>query len=346
MNKSIARIISIGILIILAISLVLVLRPRKYDVPLMKAYPGIRYWDLSTGSRIAYKKLAAKGVAKQIPIVYLHGGPGGFMTLRLEQALSPLTLSGYDVYLYDQIGSGHSARLSQISQYTAERHTKDLEAILLKIGFPKVIIYGHSWGAILATLFVADHPDKVDRLILSGPGHLIPVNPELVMIPAPDSLNLKQPQSTNHQANKKVSNLRTKAVASYALWFGKKMATDKEMDDFQTYLNRELNKSTVRDTNTLPAVEGGGGYFAQLMTLSSFARTPDPRKKLGKAKMPVLIMRGQYDNQPWGYVTEYLQLLPQSKLVMIPESGHSLLFDQPEMVTQTLESFLLNKNQE
>lgn len=37
--------------------------------------PGVRFWDLSTGSRIAYTHRPATGVAFPAPVVFLHGGP-------------------------------------------------------------------------------------------------------------------------------------------------------------------------------------------------------------------------------------------------------------------------------
>ena len=48
------------------------------------------------------------------------------------EALLPLSKQGHDLYFYDQIGSGHSARLNNISEYTVQRHLADLKAIIEK----------------------------------------------------------------------------------------------------------------------------------------------------------------------------------------------------------------------
>src|ERR671910_10670 len=37
---------------------------------------GQRFWELPTGSRIAYVRLPARGRARATPVVFLHGGPG------------------------------------------------------------------------------------------------------------------------------------------------------------------------------------------------------------------------------------------------------------------------------
>ncbi|MBK6345567.1 MAG: alpha/beta fold hydrolase [Bacteroidales bacterium] len=54
--------------------------------------------------------------------------------------LAPLAVNGFDVYLYDQIGCGSSARLENIEEYSVERHRRDLEEIVKTIGAEKVIL--------------------------------------------------------------------------------------------------------------------------------------------------------------------------------------------------------------
>ncbi|MBL7711004.1 MAG: alpha/beta hydrolase [Chitinophagaceae bacterium] len=339
--KKIVRFTGVLLLLVAGIYAALVLVPRKYRVQPVVPRPDFRYIELPAGSKIAWKKISSPSRISETPIFYVHGGPGGFVSERLEASLMPLTEMGHDLYVYDQVGSGLSERLDDIRDYTVSRHRQDLEALIRASGARKVILYGHSWGAILATTFTAAHPELVEKLILSGPGHLVPVRKALQDIAAPDSLHLQQPQYTNAAANREANNIRTHAVADVALRFGIKLASDREMDDFQTFLNAQLVKSTVKDTATLSGdVPGGSGYYAQLMTVYSFANTPDPRPALKNVRIPVLILRGQYDNQKWGYLTEYLELMPQSRLVIIPDAGHSISFDQPERTQEAIRTFL------
>jgi len=254
--------------------------------------------------------------------------------------LAQLTYDGYDVYLYDQIGSGHSERLENIGEYTANRHKQDLEEIIKKIGAEKVILLGQSWGAILATLFTADNPQKVGKLILTGPGPIFPIRQELTNIKSPDSLQLRNPLYSNRQANEKTNNLRSKFVSFCARNFHLKLAGDKEMDDFATLLNNETNKSTVCDTTKARKTKGGSGYYAQIMTMQSLSDVRDPRTKLTNSKIPLLLMKGQCDNQKWGFATEYLELFPIHKLVVIPNAGHSISVEQPEIYVKTIRDFL------
>lgn len=105
-----------------------------------------QYWQLPTGSRIAFTRIAAKAKKRPYPIIYLHCGPGGHVRDGLIGSLAPLAQEGYDLYFYDQIGSGMLDRLADITEYTVERHIQDLAAINEKLGGGKVILIGQSWG--------------------------------------------------------------------------------------------------------------------------------------------------------------------------------------------------------
>lgn len=314
--------------------------PRNYDVPQMQHRGSTKYWDFSSGSRIAYTLVSGKEPKKIYPIIYLHGGPGGPIYSSNITSLSLLSDDGYDVYLYNQIGGGHSGRLDNIDDYTADRHKSDLKEIVKIIGAEKIILIGQSWGAMLANLFIVENPEKVERMIFTGPGPILPINEELANIASPDSLNLKEPHYSNRQGNEKARNVRSMLTQKCAIMFGYKLASDKEADEFATYLNTELNKSTLSDTLKTVKAEGGAGFYAQIMTVKSFKDVKDQRLKIKKLNIPVLIMKGQYDNQKWGYTQEYLELYSNSKLVVIPNAGHAIAVEKPDQYIKAIRDFL------
>ncbi len=237
MTKPIFKIISFFLLPCLLIFLFTVFYPRSYNVPSFQTRTNTQYWNLSSGSTIGYTLISAKGRKKLYPIIYLHGGPGGHISNHDIQIFSSLADSGYDVYLYDQIGSGQSERLANIRDYTVQRHIEDLKEIIQKINSKKVILIGQSWGGILDALFAANNADKIDKIIFSCPGPIYPIHESLASIKPPDSIHLKTPFYTNEQGNKKANNIRTKAMTFFATRFGRKIASDKEADEFATYLN-------------------------------------------------------------------------------------------------------------
>ena len=63
-----------------------------------------------------------------------------------------------------------------------------------------------------------------------------------------------------------------------------------------------------------------------------------------KLKIPILIMKGQYDNQKWGVTREYVELFKSATLKIIPNSGHFIDVEQPELYYKVIKDFLRNKN--
>ncbi|MEJ8819118.1 alpha/beta fold hydrolase [Lacibacter sp. H407] len=340
MKRTLLKASAYLVLITSVIFLVHVFFPRQYDVPKLQPRADTQFWHLSTGSEIGYTYFKGKGTKKSFPLIFLNGGPGGALTDEAIQLRSNFSDDGYDVYLYDQIGSGQSARLKNISGYTPERHRKDLEEIIKEIGAEKVILIGHSWGAILAVLFAAENQTKIDKIIFTCPGPIYPFRKELLSVKAPDSLHLQAPVFSNAQGNKKANNIRTKAMAFFATRFGWKIAGDKEADEFETYLEYEVNKSTVRDTSKIAPPEPGGGFYAAIMTFKNLLTVKDPRPQLLHSTIPVLVMKAQYDNQHWGFTDEYMELFPNHRLAVIPNAGHALSIEQPELYLKTIREFL------
>ncbi|MCK9560220.1 MAG: alpha/beta hydrolase [Candidatus Marinimicrobia bacterium] len=103
-------------------------------------------------------------------LVMLHGGPGSdFRSLLKNSAFAD---DGYFVVFYDQIGSGLSER-KNADVFTYKVFIDELDAVIKyyrSSPTQKVVLVGQSWGAILATAYVNDFPDKIAGLILTEPG--------------------------------------------------------------------------------------------------------------------------------------------------------------------------------
>lgn len=338
-GKTILSIILLGFLIVV----MFVSIPKKYNVESIKKRKSTQYWQLETGSKIGYTKIETDKSQKKNPIIYLHGGPGGKVNDQVIELLKPLSKLGHDLYFYDQVGSGHSIRLDKISDYTVKRHQEDLNEIIAKTKSNQVILIGKSWGACLAINYLQDHNEKIEKIILVGPGPILPINRKEVNVIAPDSLSLIEPEFSNTEGNKEAYNWRSRLILKWAYLFNSKLATDQEVDDFFTYLNQHLNKSTDCKIDNHKKIEGGGGYYSHIMTFKSIDNVENKRNKLKGLRTPILILRGQCDNQKWGYVNEYLDLFLNSRLEIINGAGHHIINKEKEKYYKLTEQFLHEK---
>lgn len=341
-NKKLVRATGWAISILFIVLLYTVFWPRHYKVQLIGKEINNRCWQLSTGSAIGYTYLSSDSKKTQAyPIIYLHGGPGGAISKRVIDDLKALSEDGFDLYFYDQVGSGTSSRLSDIAEYTVQRHVDDLNEIITKINSEKVILIGQSWGAVLAAAYVSEHPERIDKIIFTSPGPIYPINDAAINIPAPDSLRLRAPLYTNKAANESSTNIRIKAITYFATRFGKKIASDKEVDEYANFLDAKTYKSALCDTSINLANRGGSGFFASIMTYKSILLQKDFREKIKGIDTPVLVLKGQCDNQPWGATNEYLSFFPNHKFVLIPNAGHFINVEQHEMYIHEIKNFLL-----
>jgi proline iminopeptidase len=99
-----------------------------------------------------------------VPVVYLHGGPGYNVYSFRETAGAALAKAMPMVYL-DERGSGASER-PWSNEYSLPTMVKDIEGLRKVLGVRQMVLMGHSFGGILATEYAAAYPDRVARLIL------------------------------------------------------------------------------------------------------------------------------------------------------------------------------------
>ncbi len=104
-------------------------------------------------------------------LLMLHGGPGADYRSLLN--FKELADEGLFVVFYDQMGSGLSQRLDESAYSAVQIYIDELDGVInhyKKDTEQKVLLAGHSWGAMLATAYVNQKPENIAGLILSEPG--------------------------------------------------------------------------------------------------------------------------------------------------------------------------------
>ncbi|MEU9721074.1 alpha/beta hydrolase [Streptomyces sp. NPDC047976] len=115
------------------------------------------------GRRLSYLDFGGTGR----PLVALHGHLSeGATFAALARALGP----EWRVIAPDQRGQGESDRATD---YTREGYLSDIRALLDHLGLERVVLLGHSLGAVNAYQFAARHPERVSALVnAEGPAAL------------------------------------------------------------------------------------------------------------------------------------------------------------------------------
>ncbi|SEN10388.1 proline iminopeptidase [Loktanella fryxellensis] len=121
-----------------------------------------RVLDVGDGHKIYVEQC---GRPDGIPVIVLHGGPGGGCSPAMRRYFDPTV---YRVILFDQRGCGRSRPHASVVANTTWHLVADIEAIRAALGIDRWIAFGGSWGATLALIYAQTHPDRVAALALRG----------------------------------------------------------------------------------------------------------------------------------------------------------------------------------
>lgn len=110
-------------------------------------------------------KVRTYGNPKGIPVVYLHGGPGG--------GTKPENTKYFDsekffVVLFDQRGCGDSKPFADLRENTTWDLVADIELIRRKLNIKTWFVFGGSWGSTLSIAYGSRHPDSCRGFVLRG----------------------------------------------------------------------------------------------------------------------------------------------------------------------------------
>lgn len=279
---------------------------------------------LPTGSKLATWTLAGEGERRRTPVVFLHGGPGYYVKRRDLTMGAAFRRAGFDTVYYDQAGSGASSDLPT-AEYTVARQVADLDALRLRLRADRLILWGESWGAVLAARYALAHPDRIAGAVFSSPGEY-PGMPEArldysgVMRGAEPS---RPPQSMILYI------LLTRAPHLAESWMDQRTARLVGNAASAVTLTGPgpRCKGAAWDGKPRPPTASSSVYTLRRLLLDEFAQ-PAPSSRQFKA--PALIVRGGCDFIPDVVAQRYAAAYPGASVVRIPGAGHSLLDHEAE----------------
>lgn len=103
-----------------------------------------------------------------IPVVCVHGGPGGGGSRGSRKLFDPLV---FRPVIFDQRGCGESLPnaadpAASLAANTTWHLVEDMERLREHIGVDRWMVYGGSWGATLALAYAQRHPERVLGILL------------------------------------------------------------------------------------------------------------------------------------------------------------------------------------
>ncbi|MGE5136784.1 MAG: proline iminopeptidase-family hydrolase [Gemmatimonadota bacterium] len=129
-------------------------------------------------------------------VLLLHGGPGATHEY-LEACDSYLPAAGVEYYYYDQLGSGFSDQPDEPSLWETSRFVDEVEQVRQALGLDagSFVLYGQSWGGILAIEYALAHQEHLRGLVISNMMASVPAYnayAEQVLMPRMDQAALAE----------------------------------------------------------------------------------------------------------------------------------------------------------
>ncbi len=104
------------------------------------------------------------------PVVFVHGsGPGVNAYSNFFPNYRVIAAAGYRTVLPDMVGFGWSSKPTGID-YTLDLFVPTLREFLDQLEIRRCVLVGNSLGGAISMKFAIDHPDRVEKLIVMGPG--------------------------------------------------------------------------------------------------------------------------------------------------------------------------------
>jgi pimeloyl-ACP methyl ester carboxylesterase len=265
-------------------------------------------------------------------VLYVHGTTQAAETtfdLPLEQLswMDYIAQDGFDVYLVDVRGYGRSTKPSEMDGpaegqpplVTTDVALRDVEAaiehVLQRRHISKLDLVAWSWGCTLVGAYAAQHPDKVNRLVLYAPQWVSepPAAPETSHVGAYQTWT---PAEARKNLQKGVPEDRRKALFPDS-WF-------------ETWAAAALETDPVAAKRDPPAVRTPSGSTSDA---SRFWRAGQPYYDPARIQAPTLVIRGEWDGL-WPNSQGLFQKLvnaPERRFVEIGAASHFALLERNRM---------------
>ncbi|MFT8516769.1 MAG: prolyl aminopeptidase [Acetobacter persici] len=293
------------------------------------------YLDTGEGHEIYWEEC---GNPHGIPVVFLHGGPGGGCSPAQRRLFDP---SRYRIVLFDQRGCGRSRPHASLENNTTWHLVADIERLRVFFGIDKWAVFGGSWGSTLALAYAQTHPTRVTALMLrgiftlrkaellwyyqEGASWLFPDKWEDFQAPIPQAERGDMMAAYRKRLVSEDVTVRQEAALAWSLWEGRTLTllpapdieTQHEEADYALAFSRIENHYFVH-----------GGWLEEGQLIRDVDRI---------RHIPTVIVQGRYDMAtPVRTAWDLHRAWPEAEFRLINAAGHALF--EPGILSALLEA--------
>jgi pimeloyl-ACP methyl ester carboxylesterase len=256
------------------------------------------------------------------PLLLVHGWPQTWYAWRL---LMPELARDFTVIAVDQRGTGLSGKPED--GYDAGTLASDLVALMDALGHPRFALYGTDVGMPIAYALAADHPDRIERLIVSeAPLPGISPSPPLFLPPA---LNAR----LWHLAFNQLPKINEQLVTGREeIFFGAEFDASAGTSKLPGYAVRYYIDTLAASPD---ALRGSFGFYRALPTTIA----QNQQRMQRRLTLPVLAIGGG-ESAGEGPGNTMKLAADDVQAIVIPGCGHWVAEQAPDELLAALTAFL------
>jgi proline-specific peptidase len=263
----------------------------------------------------------------RLPVLYLHGGPGG--THDYLEPLEAMAETGRRAIFYDQIGCGKSDLPDDPSLWTVETFVDELGRIRELLGLERLHIFGNSWGGMLAMEYALTRPTGVASMIVASSPASIPqwvAEANRLRSLLPEDV---QETLTRHE---EAGTTDSPEYEEACLVYYKRHVC--RLDEWPDCVDR-----------TFRFIEEHGVVYRTMNGPSEFHITGplkdwDISARLGEIRIPTLVITGEHDEATPAINGAVSSGIPGSESVVYPGGSHMAHVEDPAGYMRVLDGFL------
>lgn len=267
----------------------------------------------------------SRGPETKTPILTLHGGPGGAHNyLHSLDALA----DGRRVVFYDQLGCGLADAPTDEKIYTIQRSVDELDAVRKALKLDKVILYGHSWGAMLAIEYMCQGRGAgVEKLILGGALASTPqaaAGQQRLIAEMPDgyAAKLHGLEKAGKTGTPEYQALVDQFYAAHVC----RVQPDPESAKSFDFIAKSIAYRVMNGPNEF--------------TITGVIKDWDRRADLGKITVPTLITTGEHDEVTLDCHQTIQAGIKGSRLEVMQDCSHMTMIEKPAEYAALLQTFV------
>jgi len=269
------------------------------------------------------------------PVLLFHGGPG---SCSKPKHATNFNLKTHRIIMFDQRGCGQSLPLYNIENNSLKHLVHDAHRLLAQLSIKKTIVCGGSWGATVCLAFAQSYPQLIEKMICSkvflarnkdiswiseSSAIFYPDIMDALRSPIPAGQDLRDYYAKQMLfGDRKAQAAATKLYGSYERQIGslhpallQEEPAEDHIESFKLYMHYDADNYGLTENQILENIDS-------------------------IKHIPTLIVHNRLDmicpaEQAW----LLHKAMPQSKLVIVPDSGHSSALLE-RTIKQELQTFL------